>query len=165
MLFKDFNKSFEFLERHPEFVRDYYNNNPDADRSCLFADVVSKYSRQLFVFDRKIDDYNRIGNIIDGMFHGSNPFALDYGNPDFYPVISMHDVDYFLNDSNGKFVAVFEEQFADYLVLRVYGDQMTGAVNTLHNLVGDEWFSMMDKFYETVAERVCKKDKVYQYKN
>lgn len=159
------NKPIEFLERHPEFVNDYFKENPSASRSDLLGEAVGGYFKLFSTFDKRADDYNRIGNIIDGMFHGSNPFSTYYGNHELYPVISMHDEEYFTEDDNGEIVAGFEEQFADYLVLRIYGDEMTGTVNTIRNLVGDEWFAMMDKFYEGIVDRIVSKEKNFQHKS
>ena len=34
----------------------------------------------------------------------------------------------------------------------------------LNKLLGDEWFIMMDKFYDEVTSRICSKGKVYQHK-
>ena len=58
----------------------------------------------------------------------------------------------------------FEEQFADYLVLRTFPDKFSEARGVLHKVLGDEWFTMMDDFYDKVTKRVCEKSKIYQYK-
>lgn len=54
-----------------------------------------------------MDDYNRVSNIIEAIFHGNNPFYLSYGNSGLFPVISLHDSEYYTEDDNGPVVARF----------------------------------------------------------
>lgn len=162
------NKPIEFLDRYPEFVTEYLKKYPEKNRIELLQDAISDYHVFLSSFDRRIIDYNLVSNIIDAMFHGNNPFYSAYGNSEVFPVISMHNVEYYTEDDNGVEVAGFEEQFAEYLVLRLYGNEKRGAINTVFNLVGSEWFDMMDKFYDIVIDRVVERRNsdhvVYQYK-
>lgn len=115
-------------------------------------------------FDKKIEDYNRIANIVDSIFCGDNPFCLDYGNDVIDPILAMHPEEYFMDDGDDPEYISFEEQFADYLVLRVYCEQNDGVINKLYSLLGSEWFSMMDDHYVKLADRMSEKGKVYQYK-
>ncbi len=50
------------------------------------------------------------------------------------------------------------------MVLRLYGDRMVEVINTMPNLIGDEWFEMIGSFHETVVSRVAEKNKFFQDK-
>lgn len=76
----------------------------------------------------------------------------------------MHHDEYFETGDYGREVMGFEEQFADYLVLRTYSKKMREANSTLRELLGDEWFQMMDKFYDKVTGRISERVKTHQYK-
>ena len=163
-LMSEIEEPLSYYERHKDFAEEYLRENPEADESEMIQDAIIEHFALISSFDKKIDSYNRIGNIIDGMFHGNNPFYLDYGNDQFHPVLSMHDCEYFTEDDNGPIVAGFEEQFADYLVLRIYRDEMKQTINVLQSLIGSEWFDMMDKHYDKISDRISTDSKVYQYK-
>lgn len=150
---------------HPEEVRKYLAENPGKTHVDLGNMVVMNHFAMLSASDEKLREYNRAANIIDAMFHGDNPFREHYGNKSLFPALSIHSRKYFYEDTPGPIVAGFEEQFCDYLVLRVYGDEMSDTVNKLRNFIGDEWFLMMDGFYAKVVDRISEKGKVYQYKN
>lgn len=163
-LIEEIDDPLKFYERHPELKDEYFEKNPDADEDEMMQDIIVDHFALISAFDKNICDYNKVSNIIDGIFHGNNPFFLDYGNEHFDPVLAMHTDEYYETGDFGPLVMGFEEQFADYLVLRVYHDEMIGTINTLHGLIGSEWFSMMDKFYDKVTNRISDKGKVYQYK-
>lgn len=130
----------------------------------MVQDILAEHFALVLSFDRKIDNCNRVANIIDAVFCGDNPFGLDYGNNQVDPILSMHHDEYFETGDYGREVMGFEEQFAHYLVLRTYPEKMGKAHATLRELLGNEWFQMMDKFYDKVTSRISEKGKVYQYK-
>lgn len=141
------------------------------DKLCKEVDVMdldddSVVEKLVLVsaFDQNIEDCNRISNILDSIFIGNNPFCLDYGNDEIDPILAMHPEEYFIDDGDDPEYISFEEQFADYLVLRVYREQNSGVINKLYSLIGSQWFSMMDKHYDMIADRMAEKGKVYKYK-
>ena len=115
-------------------------------------------------FDKSTIEYNIVSNVVDSIFAGDNPFYSTYGNESIHPILASHRKEYFCDDSMDSKVIGFEEQFAEYVVLRVFGNEMRGVTTTLHNLIGDEWFLMMDEYYDNIANKVSESGKVYQYK-
>lgn len=156
-------EAFEFVDRNPEVYQEYIKLNPEAGKEEFIGDVIADYYCFMSNLDRKSSNYNRIGNIIDSMFHGENPFYELYGNEEIFPLIASHDKTYFIKDEHGPEFAGFEEQFAEYLVLRLYGDNMSDVVSTVRMIAGDEWFLMMDKVYEDISLKISEDVKVYQY--
>ena len=100
-----------------------------------------------------------ISNIIDSIFFNDGNFFESFGVDEYFPVLSMHDDDYFDNDPSGCNQVSFEEQFADYVALRLYGDRLEFATDVLHDILGEEWFEMMDQHYRKVASKITEKGK------
>ena len=63
---------------------------------------------------------------------------------------------------NGKYFAGFEEQFADYLVMKLYNDRLYSYIDKLKSFIGEEWFIMMDNYYELISIKVFEKAKSYR---
>lgn len=164
ILTEDVSDPLSFYDRHPEFKEEYFERYPDGSEEEMLEDRLEEHYALVSAFDRNVDNYNRVSNIIDAMFLGVNPFFLDYGKEDIACVLAMHTDDYFSDAYYGKYVASFEEQFADYLVLRTYPENFGEARGVLQRVLGEEWFAMMDKFYDEVTTRVCDRAKLYQYK-
>lgn len=150
----------DFLDRHPEIEAMYLEKNPyDTKEEC--ADhVLCAFMALVTNFDDKAVGYNKVSNIIDAMYAGENPFSYEYGIDELYPLLAMHESEYFLEDECSPQRASFEEQFADYLVLRLFTRELGREIGTLHSLIGDEWFEMMDRHYTTVADRISERGKV-----
>lgn len=163
-LMVDITNPLGFYNRHPELRDEYFKKHPESSEDDLVEDILIDHFNLISSFDRNIDNCNRVANIIDAIFCGNNPFFLEYGNEHIDPVLAMHHDEYFETGDYGPLVMGFEEQFADYLVLRTYPEEMKEARCVLREILGDEWFSMMDNFYDKVTSRVCEKGKVYQYK-
>lgn len=153
-----------FYNRHPELRDEYFKKNPDNSEDDMVQDILIDHFNLVSAFDNDIDNCNRVSNIVDAIFCGDNPFYLDYGNEQIDPVLAMHHDEYFETGDFGPLVMGFEEQFADYLVLRTYPEKFGEAIGVLHKTLGDEWFEMMDKFYDKVTGRISERGKVYQYK-
>lgn len=164
ILTEDIDDVLGFYDRHPELKDDYYERYPDGSDEEMIEELLEDHYSLVSAFNSDVDNYNKVSNIIDSIFCGMNPFFLDYGKEDIECVLSMHDDDYFREAYYGKYVASFEEQFADYLVLRTYPEKYSEARGVLSNLLGDEWFTMMDKFYDKLTSRIVPKGKVYQHK-
>ena len=47
--------------------------------------------------------------------------------------------------------ANFKEQFANYMVLKVYPERYSFAISILRDTIGDEWFTMMYEKYKKIA--------------
>lgn len=137
---EDITQPLGFYNRHPDLRDVYFSKHPDNNEDDLVQDILIEHFNLMFAFDEKIDNYNRVANIIDAVFCGDNPFGLEYGNDHVDPVLSMHHDEYFETGDYGREVMGFEEQFADYLVLRTFPHEMREANSTLHELLGDEWF-------------------------
>ena len=153
-----------FYERHPDLKREYFELFPDSDEEEMVEDLLEEHYALVSAFDDDIDNYNKVSNIVDAIFCGNNPFFLEYGNDTIECILSMHSDDYFKDGYYGKYVTSFDEQFADYVALRTYPEKYGVARGVLNKLLGDEWFIMMDKFYDEVTSRICSKGKVYQHK-
>ena len=164
ILTEDIDDPLEFYERHPEFREEYFERYPDGTEEEMIEDRLEDHYALVSAFNEDIDNYNRVSNIIDAIFYGVNPFFLDYGKDDIECVLAMHNDDYFSEAYYGKHVASFEEQFADYLVLRTYPEKFSEARGVLHKVLGDEWFTLMDDFYDNLTKRICDKGKIYQHK-
>lgn len=153
-----------FYDRHPEFRSGFFERYPDVTEDEMIEDLLIRYYASISGFNNDIDNYNKVSNIIDSIFCGNNPFFLEYGKENIDCVLAMHNDDYFKEAYYGKYVASFEEQFADYLVLRTYPEKFSEARGVLRKTLGDEWFSMMDKFYDKLTMRIVPKGKVLQHK-
>lgn len=153
-----------FYERHPDAKEKYFELFPDSDEEEMIEDLLEEHYAFVSAFDDDIDNYNKVSNIVDAIFCGNNPFFLEYGNDTIECILSMHTDDYFKDGYYGRYVTSFDEQFADYVVLRTYPEKYATARGVLNKLLGDEWFVMMDKFYDKVTSRIGSNSKVYQYK-
>ena len=164
VLTKDIDEPLSFYDKHQELKDEYYERFPDGNEDEMIEEKLEEHYALCSAFDEGIANYNKVSNIIDAIFCGRNPFFIDYGKETIKCVLAMHEDSYFREMQYGKYIVSFEEQFADYLVLRTFPDEMKEATQVLHNLLGDEWFTMMDKFYDKVTSRIIPKGKVYQCK-
>ncbi|MDO5393660.1 MAG: hypothetical protein Q4F33_03575 [Mycoplasmatota bacterium] len=154
-----------FMDRHPEVEYDYLAEHPEEDAEDFALLVLQSFLELITNYDPKIEGYRKISGIVDSIYKGDNPFVEQYGYGDFSPLLSSHGREYFLDDEISPEKASFEEQFADYLVLRLYTKEFGEAIGEIHSLIGDEWFEMMDRHYEKVANRMsCQRGKVMQKK-
>lgn len=167
--------TYDNLIEDRDSIMDFYNNNPsekelyfieypEKTEEDLKEELILEHNELVSATNVNIDNYNRVANIIDAIFHGDNPFWLEYGNEDIDPILAMHNDEYFEKGDFGPSVLGFEEQFADYLVLRTFPEEMAEANQVLRDLLGDEWFTMMDNYYDKVTSRISEKGKVYQHK-
>lgn len=154
-----------FCNRHPEYRELYFIENPEAIEEDLINDILIEHFALVANIDQDIEQYSKVSNIIDSIFCGDNPFCFAYGNDEIDPILAMHCDEYFEDADFGPDVLGFEEQFADYLVFRTFPEKMNEAKAVLYNLLGQEWFTMMNRFYEKVTDRIGDDKKVYQYKN
>ena len=154
----------DFYDNNPNEKELYFIEYPDRNEDDLKEEMMEEHYALISATNENIDNYNRVANIIDAVFHGDNPFWEKYGNDDIDPILALHSDEYFERGDFGPKVLGFEEQFADYLVLRTFPEEMEEANQVLHDLLGDEWFLMMDKYYDKVTSRISDKGKVYQYK-
>lgn len=163
-LFKSLIDSIEepiaFIERNYDILK----QNPELTENDLINKTIVDYFFFFSNFDEKANNFNKVGNILDSIFHGNNPFYELYGNEEFSPLIACHSKEYYLEDENGCYFAGFEEQFADYLLLKLYNKEMAPTIQTLKSLLGDEWFIMMDEYYCNIALKVANKNKQYKLK-
>lgn len=164
LLVEDIDDVLGFYDRHPELRDEYFERFPDGNEDDMIEERLEDHYSLVSAFDIDIDNYNKVSNIIDAIFCGRNPFFIEYGKDDIECVLAMHEDSYFREAYYGKYVASFEEQFADYLVLRTFPEEMREANHVLHDLLGEEWFTMMDKFYDKMTSRISPKGKVYQHK-
>lgn len=153
-----------FFQRHLEILDEYYDKDLGISENDFLGQAIVNWAAILNDFDKNTREYNIVSNVIDSMFAGDNPFYSTYGNESIHPILASHRKEYFCDDSIDSKVIGFEEQFAEYVVLRVFGNEMRGVTTTLHNLIGDEWFFMMDEYYDNMADKVLEAGKVYQYK-
>lgn len=149
----------EFLDRHPEIEEEYLEKNPYDTKEDCANHVLCAFVALATNFNTNAVGYNKISNIIDAMYAGRNPFSYEYGVDELYPLLAMHESEYFLEDEHSPQRASFEEQFADYLVMRLFTRELGKEIGTLHSLIGDEWFQMMDKHYAMVGDRICEQGK------
>ena len=153
-----------FLEKSSIVREDFFKRHPDADEDD-FNQVVRLYCfANAITFNSKAENYNKVANIVDSIFLNDGTFYMAYGNDEHFPVLAMHDDEYFEEYVYGEEQASFEEQFADYVALRVYGDRLSYANEVCLDILGDEWFDMMDKHYNSIVDRISEKGKEYQKK-
>ena len=164
ILTEDISDPLEFYDRHPELREEFFERYPDGTEDEMVEERLEDHCALVSAFDNRVDNYNKVSNIIDAVFCGNNPFFLEYGKDDIECVLSMHTDDYFKGSYYGKYVTSFEEQFAEYLALRTYPEKYSEATGVLRKILGDEWFSMMDKFYDKLTKRIAPKGKVLQHK-
>lgn len=160
----DYDDALEFYNRHPELRDEFFERYPDGTVDEMVEERLEEHCALVSAFDEDIENYNKVSNIVAAVFCGNNPFFLEYGKDNIDCVLAMHNDDYYKEGYYGKYVTSFEEQFADYLVLRTYPEKFGEAIGVLQKTLGDEWFEMMDKFYDQVTKRIGDKSKVYQYK-
>ena len=155
---------YQFLQLNPELRKEYFKRNPDALDQDFEEDIKLHFFANYTTFDEKAMNYNKIANIIDSIFYNDGNFYESYGNDEFFPVLSMHDDAYFEEADVPREQVSFEEQFAEYLSLKLYEDRLGFAISVLHDILGDEWFEMMDEHYETISRNVSEKGKVFTKK-
>ena len=161
---QDIDDPLSFYDRYPELKDEYFKAFPDSNEEEMIRERLEKHYAFISAFDNKICNYNKVSNIIDAIFCGDNPFFLDCGCEDIDCVLAVHNEDYFENSDFGPLVMSFGEQFSDYLVLRTFPEKFSESRRVLSNLLGDEWFLMMDAVYDEVTSRIGKRGKVYQHK-
>lgn len=99
--------------------------------------------------DHEMMLYNMITGIIDSVYNGKNPYYYSMYAPN---AMRSHGPEYFQKkQTNG-----FDEQFADYVSLRLNSDVYQPATNYLKKILGEDWFEMMDKHYKEIGEEIAK---------
>lgn len=99
--------------------------------------------------DHEMMQYDIITCIIDSIYNGKNPYYYRLYAPN---AMRSHKPECFQKkQTNG-----FDEQFADYVSLRVNADVYQPAINYLKGILGNEWFEMMDKRYREISTEIEK---------
>lgn len=161
-LISNIEEPMEFIKRNPFELSKFFQKYEDVTENDYISSIIGDYLIYMSNFDIESYGYNKISNIIDGSFHGTNPFLEFYGNSNIFPILTSREEEYFLEDLNGKYFAGFEEQFADYLVMKLYNDRLYSYIDKLKSFIGEEWFIMMDNYYEMISIKVFEKAKIYR---
>lgn len=161
-LISNIEEPMEFIRRNPLELSKFFQKYEDVTENDYISSIIGDYLIYMSNFDIESYGYNKISNIIDGSFHGTNPFLEFYGNSNIFPILTSREEEYFLEDLNGKYFAGFEEQFADYLVMKLYNDRLYSYIDKLKSFIGEEWFIMMDNYYEMISIKVFEKAKSYR---
>lgn len=161
-LISNIEEPMEFIKRNPFELSKFFQKYEDVTENDYISSIIGDYLIYMSNFDIESYGYNKISNIIDGSFHGTNPFLEFYGNSNIFPILTSREEEYFLEDLNGKYFAGFEEQFADYLVMKLYNDRLYSYIDKLKSFIGEEWFIMMDNYYEMISIKVFEKAKSYR---
>lgn len=161
-LISNIEEPMEFIKRNPFELSKFFQKYEDVTENDYISSIIGDYLIYMSNFDIESFGYNKISNIIDSSFHGTNPFLEFYGNSNIFPILTSREEEYFLEDLNGKYFAGFEEQFADYLVMKLYNDRLYLYIDKLKNFIGEEWFIMMDNYYELISIKVFEKAKSYR---
>lgn len=161
-LISNIEQPMNFIGRNPDVFNDLKKKNNDITENEYISSIIADYYIYLINFDLEGFGYSIISNILDSSFHGENPFRKFYGKDDFDPLLVAREEEYFLEDKNGKYFAGFEEQFADFFVLKLYRDRLYLTINKLEKLIGKEWFFMMDEYFLMISNRVEEKAKSYR---
>lgn len=161
-LISNIEEPMEFIKRNPFELSKFFQKYEDVTENDYISSIIGDYLIYMSNFDIESFGYNKISNIIDGSFHGTNPFLEFYGNSNIFPILTSREEEYFLEDLNGKYFAGFEEQFADYLVMKLYNDRLYSYIDKLKSFIGEEWFIMMDNYYELISIKVFEKAKSYR---
>ena len=161
-LISNIEEPMEFIKRNPFELSKFFQKYEDVTENDYISSIIGDYLIYMSNFDIESFGYNKISNIIDGSFHGTNPFLEFYGNSNIFPILTSREEEYFLEDLNGKYFAGFEEQFADYLVMKLYNDRLYLYIDKLKSFIGEEWFIMMNNYYELISIKVFKKAKSYR---
>ena len=149
-----------FKESTQEEIKDLqYKAKYDANKEVYRQELIEKliplvekterlkinYQNQLY--DHQMQQIDMITGVIDSVYGGNNPYY------DYYVenVLRYHSKEYF--QKNKMFE--FDEQFADYTAMRIYGEQYAIAEKFLNNVLGDEWFNMMDAKYNSLADKLA----------
>lgn len=161
-LIESIEEPMDFIKRNPEYFLEFREKYEDVSENDYISSVIGDYLIYMSNFDENGFGYNIVSNILDSSFHGDNPFLVYYGNQEISPLLTARDSEYFLEDDNGKYFAGFEEQFADYLVMKLYRDKLFSTINKLEYFIGRDWFIMMDEYYKLISNRVEEKAKSYR---
>lgn len=161
-LISNIEEPMDFIRRNPLELSNFFQEYEDVTENDYISSIIGDYLIYMSNFDIESYGYNKISNIIDGSFHGTNPFLEFYGNSNIFPILTSREEEYFLEDLNGKYFAGFEEQFADYLVMKLYNDRLYSYIDKLKSFIGEEWFIMMDNYYEMISIKVFEKAKSYR---
>lgn len=161
-LISNIEEPMEFIKRNPFELSKFFQKYEDVTENDYISSIIGDYLIYMSNFDIESYGYNKISNIIDSSFHGANPFLEFYGNSNIFPILTSRGEEYFLEDLNGKYFAGFEEQFADYLVMKLYNDRLYLYIDKLKSFIGEEWFIMMDNYYEMISIKVFEKAKSYR---
>lgn len=161
-LISNIEEPMDFIRRNPLELSKFFQKYEDVTENDYISSIIGDYLIYMSNFDIESYGYNKISNIIDSSFHGANPFLEFYGNSNIFPILTSRGEEYFLEDLNGKYFAGFEEQFADYLVMKLYNDRLYSYIDKLKSFIGEEWFIMMDNYYELISIKVFEKAKSYR---
>lgn len=161
-LISNIEEPMEFIKRNPFELSEFFQKYEDVTENDYVSSIIGDYLIYMSNFDIESYGYNKISNIIDSSFHGANPFLEFYGNSNIFPILTSRGEEYFLEDLNGKYFAGFEEQFADYLVMKLYNERLYLYIDKLKSFIGEEWFIMMDNYYELISIKVFEKAKSYR---
>lgn len=150
---------YQWAQMNPGIKKEFFRRHPDAIDEDFEEMLKLNFFANHTCANQNAMNYNKISNIIDCIFFNDGNFYESFGVDEFFPVLSMHDDAYFDDDPAGCNQVSFEEQFADYVALRLYGDKLGFATDILHDILGEEWFEMMDKHYKKITSKISSKGK------
>lgn len=127
-----------------------------GENSELFINRVKKLYEwkmedQIFSKNKKFDHECQllymVAGLIDSVYEGENPYydsiyAIDHLRshvPSYYREVKTRG---------------FDEQFADYVALRINKDTYDAIIPILRKWFGEDWFTMMEKYYFYIADTI-----------
>lgn len=99
-------------------------------------------------FDHESQILDMVTGLIDSMYNGMNPYYDNIYEPN---LLRGHPPFYFEEVKTRG----FDEQFADYVALRINEDTYVSAISLLKKWVGSDWFTMMEKYYFDVSNTLA----------
>ena len=105
--------------------------------------------------DSQMKQIDMITGIIDSVYKGE-PIFDDFLSKNRF---RRHGADYFAKRADSM---SFNEQFADYSAMRLYSDEYAVAWTFLKNVLGDDWFNMMEEKYTEISNQLADPNKIVQ---
>ena len=162
---KEFLKLARLDQKSVEVVLNQFKDNIMDKFRANMGIIYKDYENRRITYENSLYDHqmqlvDMVTGVIDSVYGGKNPFYEMYVNSGFNG-LRYHESSYFQSVDT----KAFDEQFADYTAMKVYADTYAGAKTFLENVLGKEWFNMMEDKFSSIAEKISHPDLINNVTN
>ncbi len=143
-----------------ELQRMMRENDYEAISKLLKRYYVNLYISEDFTYrsnnDSSMQIYDVVAGLIDSVYNGNNPYYSTIYDNGF---LRSHTSNYYKKKNTNS----FDEQFADFTRMKLYDMQAVEIITK--ELLGNEWFLMMDEKFAQIANKMENHETSYEVSN